>query len=132
MNQLARAGLLVALTAALLATCPAFAADPPPTFLKQESFDRDPQWEGWNNHVTPSRLPTVVQDFGFSATHFAAATPGELGGLVTRASEPAFYAVNIGRKTLDEPLSASGTLALEKCSSSSGMFFGFFNSTQSG
>src|SRR6478609_8483047 len=107
MNQFVRTGLRAALIVTLLASCPAIAADPAATFLKQESFEHDPQWEGWNNRVTPTKLPTVVQDFGFSATHFAAATPGELGGLVTRASEPAFYAVSIGRKTLDEPLSAS-------------------------
>ena len=28
----------------------AFAVDPP---LKHESFDRDPGWEAFNNHVTP-------------------------------------------------------------------------------
>ena len=132
MNQFARASLFVALIATLLAASAALAADPAAAYLKHESFDHNPQWEGWNNHVTPSALPTVVQDFGFSATHFAASTPGELGGLVTRASEPALYAVNVGHKTLDEPLSASGTFALKKSSASSGMFFGFFNARQTG
>jgi hypothetical protein len=131
MNPFARPSLFVAMIATILAMRPARAADPAP-YLKHVSFDRDPHWEGWNNHVTPAKLPTVVQDFGFSLTHFATANPGELGGVVTRASEPAFYAVNIGNKTLDEPLSASGTLALEESSAGGGMFFGFFNARQPG
>src|SRR5204863_445309 len=40
----------------------------------------------------------------------AGGQPGEVGGLVTPAAEPAYYARKIGRKTLDDPLSASGTL----------------------
>ena len=102
MNSIARASFLVAVVGTLVATSGALAADPAAPFLKREAFDRDPQWEGWNNHVTPSTLPTVVQDFGFTPTHFAATAAGELGGLVTRASEPAFYAANIGHKTLDD------------------------------
>ena len=82
--------------------------------LKAESFDKDPGWEGHNNHIVPERLPTVTQDFGYSKTNFAGKAAGELGGQVTRASEPAYYADKIGPVTLDDKLSASGTFAMTK------------------
>src|SRR4051794_30900681 len=31
--------------------------------LKSESFDRDPGWDAFNNHVQPKRTQTVTQDF---------------------------------------------------------------------
>src|SRR5436190_21715076 len=78
--------------------------------LKAESFDQDPGWEGHNNRlrVAPERAPEVTQDFGYRPTNFAGRAAGELGGLVTRASEPAHYADRIGPVTLDDPLSAPG------------------------
>lgn len=100
--------------------------------LKTEAFDRDPGWEGHHNRIVPKEYPTVVQDFGYSKTHFAGKATGELGGQVWRASEPAFYAARIGRKTLDDKLSASGTFALTKTTSGSGIFFGFFRAEQPG
>ena len=58
--------------------------------------------------------------------------PGEMGGTVTRASEPAFYADKIGRVTLDDKLSASGSFALTKTTPGGGVFFGFFRAEQPG
>src|SRR6185295_8789761 len=63
---------------------------------KTESFDRDPRWEAHNNRVVPDRYPTFTQDFGYSKTNFAGKSPGEMGGVITRAAEPAFYADKIG------------------------------------
>ncbi|HSU67049.1 MAG TPA: hypothetical protein VLJ39_09270 [Tepidisphaeraceae bacterium] len=100
--------------------------------LKHETFDHDPGWEGKNNRVKPTNRPAVVQDFGFSQTHFASATDGEIGGRVARASELAYYAKDIGKRTLDEPLSASGTFALTESTASGGLFFGFFRAEQVG
>jgi hypothetical protein len=100
--------------------------------LKTESFDKDPGWEGHNNRIVPERAPTVTQDFGYSKTNFAAKAAGELGGQVTRASEPAYYADKIGAVTLDDKLSASGTFALTKTSPGGGIFFGFFRAEQPG
>jgi len=100
--------------------------------MKSESFDRDPGWEGHRNHIVLKEYPTIVQDFGFSKTHFAGKAPGEMGGQVWRASEPAYYAAKIGHKTLDDKLSASGTFALTKSTSESGIFFGFFRAEQPG
>ncbi len=102
------------------------------TVLKSEHFDRDPGWEGHNNRIVPERFPTVTQDFGYSQTHFAGKAAGEMGGQITRASEPAYYADKIDPKTLDDKLSASGTFALTKNSGGSGVFFGFFRAEQPG
>src|SRR2546421_7309424 len=90
------------------------AGEQPKSTLKAESFDKDPGWEGHNNRIVPERVPTVTQDFGYSQTNFAGTAAGELGGQVTRASEPAYYADKIGPVTLDDQLSASGTFALTK------------------
>src|SRR4051794_10217945 len=102
------------------------AAEPTKLGLKTESFDRDPGWESFNNRITPKNPKTVVQDFGYGQTTHAAKTPGEIGGQISRASEPAFYALRIGSRTLDEKLRASGTFAVTKTSGSAGVFFGFF------
>lgn len=102
------------------------------TTTKSESFDRDPQWEGRNNRVVVKEYPTVVQNFGYSATNHAGKSPGEFGGLISRAPEPAFYAAKIEPKTLDDKLSASGTFALTKTTSGGGLFFGFFRGEQPG
>jgi hypothetical protein len=105
---------------------------PKPAVLKSESFDKDPGWDGHNNRIVPERIPTVTQDFGYSKTNFAGKTAGELGGQITRASEPAYYADKIGPVTLDDRLSASGTFALTKTTASGGIFFGFFRAEQPG
>ena len=100
--------------------------------LKNERFDKDPGWEGFNNRIVPKQYPTVVQDFGYSTTNIAGKTAGEIGGRITRASEPAFYAEKIGPKTLNDKLTASGSFALTKTTPGSGMFFGFFRAEQPG
>ncbi|HEY7331002.1 MAG TPA: hypothetical protein VH592_25420 [Gemmataceae bacterium] len=106
--------------------------DNPKTILKTEPFDRDPGWEAHNNRIVPKEYPTIVQDFGYTKTNFAGKSPGELGGQVWRASEPAYYAAKIGPKTLDDKLSASGTFAFTKTSGGAGVFFGFFRAEQPG
>jgi hypothetical protein len=106
--------------------------EPPKTVLKTESFAKDPGWEGHNNRIVPVRVPTVVQDFGYGRTNFAGKEKGEMGGQVTRASQPAYYADKIGPVTLDDKLSASGTFALTKTNPGGGIFFGFFRAEQPG
>jgi hypothetical protein len=107
-------------------------ADPAKPGMKSESFDSDPGWEAHNNRVVLREYPTVVQDFGYSQTSHAGKAPGEMGGQVCRASEPAYYADKIGPKTLDDKLSASGTFALTKTVGAGGIFFGFFRAQQPG
>jgi hypothetical protein len=83
--------------------------------LKTESFDRDPQWEALNNRV--AKAVKIRQDFGYR--------DGKIGGTITIAGEPAYYARKITSRTLNDELSASGTLV---CKSGGGMaMFGFFN-----
>lgn len=96
--------------------------------LKTETFARDPAWEGYNNRIVPSFAPLVTQDFGYSATNFAAKSRGEVGGRITRASEPAWYAARIPPKTLDDKLSASGTFAL--VGGGGGICFGWLHGQQ--
>ena len=77
-------------------------------------------------------MPTVTQDFGYSPTHFAAKEKGEIGGKVTRAARPAYYAAKVGPKTLDDKLTASGTFAMTATTGGAGVFFGFFRAEQPG
>jgi hypothetical protein len=104
--------------------------DQPKPALKAESFDKDPGWEGHNNRIVPTKVPTVTQDFGYSKTNFTGKAAGELGGQIARAAEPAYYADKIGPVTLDDKLSASGTFALTKSTAGGGIFFGFFRAEQ--
>src|SRR5947209_13236146 len=123
---------LLGLTLLLALTIGAGSGDQVKSALKTQSFDKDPGWEGHNNRIVPQRVPTVTQDFGYSKTNAAGKGAGELGGRITRASEPAYYADKIGPVTLDEKLSASGTFALTKTVPGGGIFFGFFRAEQAG
>lgn len=77
---------------------------------RKQSFDKDPGWEAHNNR--PKDAPrTIRQDFGFSKTTHAGGKPSEMGGFITPAGEPAYYAKKITPKSFDHSLSASGTLA---------------------
>src|SRR4051794_37394089 len=95
---------------------------------KTETFDRDPGWDHRNNRPADRRHApvTIRQDFGFSAaTSHAGGKPGEIGGFVQAAAEPAFYGKVIPDRTLDQPLSASGTLSL--ADGGTHLLLGFFN-----
>lgn len=121
--------MLLVLTAAVVVVG---AQDTPKPCLKTENFDKDPDWEGHNNRLVPKAFPRVTQDFGYTRTNIAGNAPGEIGGSVQRANEAAFYAAKIAPKTLDDTLSASGTFAITKTTSNTGVFFGWFNSRQPG
>lgn len=121
------AGLITLAATLILAR----AANPEQSGTKTESFDHDPGWDAHNNRVVPKKPKTVVQNFGYSQTHHAGKAAGEIGGQVWRASEPAYYADNIGTRTLDDKLSASGTFAITK-TAGGGVFFGFFRAEQPG
>src|SRR5947207_6541458 len=96
------------LTAAALACCLAgWAAGEERT----EHFDKDPGWDGNNNRAASPEKRTVRQDFGYSRTANAGGERGEVGGLITPAAEPAYYARKIDPRTLDDALTASGRLA---------------------
>ena len=61
---------------------------------RTESFDRDPGWDGANNRPADrgDQPVEVRQDFGYTGTSHAGGAPGEIGGHVHAAAEPAWYA----------------------------------------
>lgn len=75
-----------------------------------ERFDKDPGWEGHNNRSTVPAKRTVRQDFGHSRTAHAGGEVGEVGGFISPAAEPAWYARKIEPRTFNDTLSASGRL----------------------
>lgn len=106
--------------------------DEPTASIKTESFDRDPAWEGLNNHIVPDKAPTIAQAFGYRRSQNAGGGAGEMGGTVWRSSKPAFYGKKIETRTLDDKLLASGAFCLTATSAGSGLFFGWFAEKQPG
>jgi hypothetical protein len=104
----------------ILATISGLAAE------KSENFDTDPGWDAHNNRSAKPEPRTIRQDFGYSPTrHVQGATPGEIGGFINPAAEPAYYAKKIPEKTFNDPLSASGKLVCE--GRQFHVLLGFFN-----
>ena len=91
---------------------------------RQEPFDQDPGWDGYHNRS--AKPETIRQDFGWSAgTTHAGGAAGEIGGMITPAAEPAYYAKKLPARTLSDGLTASGTLFVEKGVGHT--LIGFFN-----
>ena len=97
--------------------------------IRKEAFDKDPGWDGQNNRAARKLKPeTIKQDFGYNPnTNHTGGKPGEIGGRVFPASEPAYYAKSIPALTLNNRISASGRMLVGK--GGSNMLFGFFNNT---
>jgi hypothetical protein len=114
---------LLLFSVAVAATLPAIAF----TAERQQKFDQDPQWDGHNNRATVPPPREVRQDFGYSPTrHAGGDAAGEIGGFLTPAAEPAYYAKKIDTATFDERLTVSGKLA---CTGKQfHVLVGFFNS----
>ena len=97
------------------------------------TFDVDPGWEGFRNRLLPERLPVTRQDFGYQATRRAGGdSPGEIGGIVQRSTEAAFYATPITPRTLDDRLHASGKLVVPMAGGGSGAMIGWFHEDSRG
>jgi hypothetical protein len=103
-----------------------------------ESFDKDPNWEGKNNHkswISPVVRPRF--DFGFSDTNFAGGkSKGELGGMTFRGDcrypeRLACYGDKIGPLKLDKPFKASGKITMTRGVTDSTTLFGFYNAKES-
>lgn len=94
---------------------------------RTERFDKDPGWDGQNYRAETPGKRTVKQDFGYSRTNNASgmAELGEIGGLVTPAAEPAYYAHKIDAKSFSDSLSASGKLICK--GREAHLLIGFFN-----
>lgn len=76
-----------------------------------ERFDMAPRWDSLNNHADVPKPRIVRQDFGYSKTNHAGREVGEMGGYISSAAEPAYYAKKTPVQTFADSLSASGTLA---------------------
>jgi hypothetical protein len=103
-------------------------AAPDASAMKTETFDRDPGWDRGNNRPADrgDKPATIRQDFGYSAaTAHAGGKPGEVGGFLQAAAEPAYYAKTLADLTFDRPLSASGTLSV--ADGGTHLLLGFFN-----
>jgi hypothetical protein len=91
---------------------------------RQQSFDKDPGWDGHNNRSL--KPETIRQDFGWSATTLnAGSKAGEIGGLIGPAAEPASYGKKFPARTFNDVVTASGTLMVEKGAGHT--LIGFFN-----
>lgn len=92
---------------------------------RTEHFDKEPGWHGHNNRATSPEPRTVRQDFGYSRTGHAGGAPGEIGGFITPAAEPAYYAKAIPTRTFNDALSATGKLVA--VGREFNVLLGFFN-----
>ncbi|MDO8587014.1 MAG: hypothetical protein Q7T82_08230 [Armatimonadota bacterium] len=100
--------------------------------IKTETFDRDPNWEGFYNRMKPEDAREVKQNFGYARTHFAGKMAGEMGGVIWRSMTPAHYGDRLAPRTLNDRLTATGSFALTDSSGGDGIFFGWFNARQQG
>lgn len=101
--------------------------------LEQQSFDSDPQWEGFRNRLLPDTMPTVRQDFGFQPCR-CCPVPNQsarVGGVIQRAHRRAYYASPVAPLTLNDRLTASGRFSVHRAGGSSGALIGWFNSSTS-
>lgn len=98
-----------------------------------ENFDKDPEWEGYNNRIECSDCPTITQDFGWRPTSFTGSGPGEIGGNIRRSTTPAYYAMPVGPFSFKNKLSASGKIVVKATPTEGfGFYIGFFNSERQG
>src|SRR5581483_12042460 len=91
------------LSSALL--LPAFATAPAQgqMVMKTEHFDVNPGWDEHNNRAQNPPPRSITQNFGYSASTINAGGPaGEVGGLITPAGEPAYYAKSIAPLTFSD------------------------------
>ncbi len=94
----------------------------PQADLRTERFDRDPGWDGHNNRSATPEPRKVRQDFGYSPAAKA------VGGHISPDATPAFYGKTLPALTLNDPLSASGTLSVGPDDRPDGnTLVGFFN-----
>jgi hypothetical protein len=98
----------------LICLCIASAAMIRPIHAEErtEHFDDDPQWDGVNNRATSPEPQLITHDFGYSKSqHAGGAAIGEIGGLLTPAAEPCFYAKSFWPMSFGHKLEASGKFA---------------------
>jgi hypothetical protein len=95
------------------------------------NLSKDPAWEARGNRVEFAEQDFHRQDYGYSETNWAGERIGEIGGQFSNveAVDPlaGYYADEIGKLTLDDPISFSGQVCFTADSTDSGMQIGYFN-----
>jgi hypothetical protein len=101
---------------------------------EKQEFDADPNWRGEGNRAELLDYGREgAHQFGYSETAHAGGKAGEIGGLIhNNPSSPAYYADDIGKLSLDQPLKASGRIAVQRYGSDGAVSFGWFNSAKRG
>lgn len=108
-------------------------AEPVSAIFRENTFDRDPGWDGYRNRLDPPTRMHVTQHFGHQSSRLAGGeSEGEIGGTIHRSTLPATFSRPIPERTLQHRLRASGRFAVTRASSSSGVMFGWFNSSSRG
>ncbi|HWP41380.1 MAG TPA: hypothetical protein VNL70_10680, partial [Tepidisphaeraceae bacterium] len=97
------------------------------SWLRTQNFSSDPGWDGHNNRAQSPGPVQITQNFGFSNTSNAGGPAGEIGGFVTPAGEPAWYAKTIPVRTFNDTLSVTGVLNVP-VNGGGHTLIGFFNS----
>jgi hypothetical protein len=98
-----------------------------PASVPPETFQTDPEWDGFRNRLDQERPQPAEQKFGYQSTNRAGGqAAGEIGGVVQRSSDAAFYAVRVEPKSLDEELHATGLLSVPVADGGSGVMVGWF------
>lgn len=92
----------------------------------------DPYWQGMGNKVTFVQDDFHArQNFGYSQTNWAGESAGEIGGRFwgTEVKDPihGFYADDVGKFTLEDPISFSGWITFSEGAVDGRMLFGYFN-----
>jgi len=94
-------------------------------------LSKDPGWEGKGNRTEFVERDFQRQNFGYCQdTNLAGGRKGEIGGQFynVEPNDPlhGYYADEVGRLTLDDPIRFSGKITFIEGSTDAGMFFGFF------
>ena len=93
-----------------------------------QEFDVDPKWDAVGNEDSYEQdILRPLHNFGYSRTNHAGGEQGEIGGVIFRDEEPAFYADRVGPLSLEDELLAAGTLTLRSAGADSGVMLGWFN-----
>lgn len=95
-------------------------------------LSQDPHWEGRNNesqYIEPNFQ--AMHSYGWSQTNWAGESAGEVGGLFWRTEPPdplfSYYGDDVGRLTLDDPISFSGIICFTDGMTDAAAYFGYFH-----
>jgi hypothetical protein len=99
---------------------------------KEIDLSRDPHWDGRNNRISYVQNDFHArQNYGYCQTNWAGIDAGEIGGRFwgTEVIDPlhSFYAADIGKLTLEDPISFSGWINFVEGAVDGRMLLGYFN-----